>query len=70
MNPTSPKVLAGTAAAALATLIWAVVAAIWPDLLTETELAALAGSTITLFSAIAAYVVRDPLRQTGEPPTT
>ncbi len=62
MNPTSPKVLAGTAAAAFATLVWAVVAAVWPDLLTETELASLAGATITLFSAVAAYIVRDPLR--------
>lgn len=68
MNPTSPKVLASTAAAALATLIWAVVAGIWPDLFTETELASLAGATATLFAAIAGYLVRDPLRNV--PPTT
>lgn len=58
---TSPKVMAGTAAAALSTIIWTLVSTL-TDVFTQTQIAALTGATATVLAALAAWLVPDPLR--------
>jgi len=59
----SPKVLGSSFGAALATLFWTIAAAtFWADKFTDTELAALVGSTAAVIAALVGYFVPDNLR--------
>lgn len=61
--PVSPKVLAGSFGAAVATLFWVIAAAtFWEGTFTDTELSALVGATATVVASLLGYLVPDPLR--------
>ena len=62
MNNISPKVNAAAAAAAVATIIWTVVAAVSPGMFSETAIASLTGATGTVLAFVLGFLIRDSKR--------
>jgi uncharacterized BrkB/YihY/UPF0761 family membrane protein len=62
MNNISPKVNAAAAAAAVATIIWTVVAALSPGMFSETAIASLTGATGTILAFLLWFLIRDSKR--------
>lgn len=62
-NPISPKVTASTVGAALASLVVVIVTIVWPDALTETQVAIVQGSVTVVLTALLGFLVSDPLRR-------
>ena len=62
----SPKVGAAALGGAVATIFWAIAAAVWwKDTFSAATLAALTGATATVLSALFGYLIPDPLRSAG-----
>jgi hypothetical protein len=69
-NPssTSPKVTAATLAAAIASIVWVLIATFSPDTFDDTALASLQGGTTTVLTFLLGYLVTDTTRQEVRPP--
>ena len=65
MNHISPKVQASTLGAAVASLIIVLVTVIWPDALTETQVATVQGAVSVILTSVLGYLVTDPQRATA-----
>jgi hypothetical protein len=59
----SPKVGAAALGAALATIIWTLVASLSPGTFSDEAIVSLTGSTGVVLAAVLGYVCPDPMRQ-------
>ena len=59
----STKISAAAVGGAVATIIWVVVASLWPDAFTDAAITSLTGASATVLAFVFGYLVKDPQRQ-------
>jgi len=62
LSDVSPKVSAATLAAALATIVWTLVASFAPGAFTEPAISSLTGATGTILAFVLGFAIRDSKR--------
>ena len=62
MKDVSPKVTAAALGAAVATIVWTIVASLSPGTFVDTAVVSLTGATGTVLAVVFGYVIRDANR--------